>query len=85
MKSIWKATYACNKIRIENTWFHGERLYVNDELQDEQSNIFNALLTGHLFDGEIKKNIKVNIFFHFVRMKCNLFVDDKLVELTQVK
>ncbi|MDO4764375.1 MAG: hypothetical protein Q4A00_08365 [Flavobacteriaceae bacterium] len=85
MKSIWKATYACNKIRIENTWFHGERLYVNDELQDEQSNIFNALLTGHLFEGEMKKNIKVNIFSHFVRMKCNLFVDDKFVELTQMK
>ncbi|MDO4727480.1 MAG: hypothetical protein Q4B43_00595 [Bacteroidota bacterium] len=85
MKSIWKTTYAGNEIRVENTWFHGERLYVNDELQDQQSNLFNASLKGHLFDGETKKNIKANIFSYFIRIRCKLFVDDKIVELTQVK
>ncbi|GIM52281.1 hypothetical protein CAPN004_13110 [Capnocytophaga cynodegmi] len=85
MKSIWKATYVGNEIRIENTWFHGERLYVNDQLQDEQGNICNALLTGHLFDGDTRKNIKANIFSFFFGVKCTLFVDNNLVKLTQVK
>ncbi|CEN39199.1 conserved hypothetical protein [Capnocytophaga cynodegmi] len=65
--------------------FHGERLYVNDQLQDEQGNICNALLTGHLFDGDTRKNIKANIFSSFFRMKCTLFVDDNPVGLAQVK
>ncbi|SPW26642.1 Uncharacterised protein [Elizabethkingia anophelis] len=32
MKSIWKAIYGNSEIRIENTWFNGEKLYVNDVL-----------------------------------------------------
>ena len=29
MKSIWTTNYENNEIKVENTWFNGERLYVN--------------------------------------------------------
>ncbi len=85
MKSIWITTYAGNEIRIENSWFGGEKLYVNNKLQDRQINFFTASLTGHLFDKNEKKPIKAHIFSEYLSIKCNLFVDDNLVELKQIK
>ena len=31
MKTIWIANYEANEIRIENSWFRGEKLWVNNE------------------------------------------------------
>jgi hypothetical protein len=36
MKSEWIAKYEETEIKITNNWFNGEKLYVNNELQDEQ-------------------------------------------------
>ena len=63
MKSEWIANYEGNEIKITNSWFHGERLYVNNELQDEQINFITPpILTGSLVDTNGNTtNIKANI------------------------
>ena len=56
MKSIWETTVENNVIRIENTWFSGDTLFVNDKLQDYQINYFSApILTGHLINSKDEK------------------------------
>lgn len=83
MKSIWMATYEGNEIKVENTWFNGERLFVNGKLQDEKMSFFTADLSGHIArpDGQ-RVPIKVNIG-GFVRVECRLFVNDEKIEITQ--
>ena len=86
MKSEWIANYEGNEIKISNSWFHGERLYVNNELQDEQINyITPPILTGSLVDakGNIV-NIKANISGFFT-VSCRLFVNHKKIKLKQTK
>lgn len=85
MTSIWIANYEGNEIRIENTWWNGERLWVNNELQDEQINYWSSNLTGYILgsDGQ-RKNIKVNIGGSF-SMNCFLFVDHRKVEVMKQK
>ena len=86
MKSEWIAKYNENEIKITNSWFGGEKLYVNNELQDEQlSFITPSNLTGNLIDKNGKKlNIKTNISGFFT-VSCRLFVDNNKVELKQTK
>lgn len=85
MKSIWTAEYEDNQIKIENTWFQGERLFVNDILQDETFGLVSTRLWGHLFDKNGEKfRIKANIG-GFLRTTCNVFVDDRLIEIIQQK
>lgn len=83
MKSIWETTVENNVIRIENNWFSGEKLFVNDKLQDYQINYFSApILTGHLINSKDEKlNIKVNILQEFFGVNCILFIDDEQVAL----
>ena len=85
MKSIWTANYDNNEIKIENTWFHGERLFVNGKIQDEKQSMFSSDLTGHIItrNGE-KALIKAHIGGYF-KIVCRLFVDDEKVELIQEK
>ena len=85
MKSEWIADFENNKIKITNSWFFGEKLFVNNELQDEQLNITACNLTGNLKNnvGE-KLLIKANIY-GFFRSNCSLFIDDKKVNLKQIK
>ncbi|MDM1299135.1 hypothetical protein HXZ94_11595 [Empedobacter falsenii] len=87
MKSIWETTVENNVIRIENNWFSGEKLFVNDKLQDYQINYFSApILTGHLKNSKDEKlNIKVNILQEFFGVNCILFIDDEQVALKKVK
>ena len=62
MKSTWTTNYKNNEIRVENTWFKGERLFVNDTLQDEKFGIFSSDLTGHIINTKNEKeSIKVNL------------------------
>ena len=83
MKSIWTANYDDNQIKVENTWFHGERLYVNDVLQDETFGFVSTKLWGHLFNknGE-KVSIKANLGGAW-RTACNVFVGDNSIELVK--
>lgn len=51
MKSEWIADFEENKILISNSWFSGEKLFVNDELQDEQISFLPSCnLTGELIN-----------------------------------
>ena len=68
MKSIWTTNYENNEIKIENTWFNGEYLYVNDILQDKTFGAFSTKLTGHLINqkNEIQITCKLNLRELFV-------------------
>lgn len=85
MRSTWIAQVEGNEIRVENGWFSGERLYVNGQLQDRQTNIFSASLSGSLKapDGNVLP-VKADLG-GFFRVRCHLFVNDRKVALTQVK
>ena len=75
MKKQWVYKYGQNTILVENTWFNGERLFVNGELQHENNGWeFNAILWGRLDSGE---EIKVSLGGNF-SIKCSLFIDNKL-------
>lgn len=81
MKNTWTANCANNEIRIENTWFNGERLFVNGNLQDEKTGIVSSDLTGHIINEQKEReNIKVNLSGSF-RVVCRLFINDKKIEL----
>lgn len=85
MKSIWTSNYENNEIIIENTWFNGERLYVNDVLQDHTFGGFSTKLTGHLiYQKNERENIKVNLGGIY-KVNCQLFINDKKVEVKKVK
>jgi len=77
MKSEWIVKYENTEIKVVNTWFNGEMLYVNNELQDERYGLFGSDLTGHIINekGE-RKNIKVSIGGS-LSINCNVFIDDK--------
>lgn len=77
MKSEWIVKYENSEIRVVNTWFNGEMLYVNNELQDERFGFLGSNLTGHLInENGDRKNIKVNLGGAF-KIECRVFVDDK--------
>lgn len=86
MKSEWIAKYEETVIKITNNWFSGEKLCVNNELQDEQVNfIIPSNLSGNLINKEGQKlDIKTNISGFFT-VSCRLFIDNKKVELKQTK
>ena len=71
----WEVKYGENIIRVENGW-DGEKLFVNDELQDKQVGITNrSRLWGKLSTGE---EIKVSLG-GFWGIHCLIFVDNKLI------
>ena len=83
--NIWIAQYEGNEIRIENSWSRGEKLFVNNKLQDERLNFLVSDLTGHIISKDGKKlPVKVNMSGWFT-MGCRLFVDDEKVEVTKTK
>jgi hypothetical protein len=86
MKSEWITKYNDNEIKVTNSWFKGEKLYVNNKLQDEQlSFITPSNMTGNLLGkNEEKLNIKVNISGFFT-VSCRLFIDNNKVELKKTK
>lgn len=72
---IWEVKYGENMIRVENGW-DGEKLFVNDNLQDKQLGITNrSRLWGELPTGE---KIKVSLG-GFFRVHCLIFVNNKLI------
>ena len=85
MRSIWIANYEENEIRIENSWVRGEKLFVNNKLQDERLSFFSSNLTGSLTSKDGKKiPIKANISGWF-KVGCRLFIDDEKIKITQTK
>ena len=85
MRSIWIAKYEESEIRIENSWFRGEKLFVNNKLQDERLSFFSSNLIGHLISKDGKRiPIKVNLSGWFT-IGCRLFIDDEKIETTKTK
>jgi hypothetical protein len=84
MRSVWKAIYQGHEIIIENSWFNGERLFVDNELQDETFNMASARLTGVIKNKEGGRiPIKANLGGVF-QVNCFLFVDNKKVAVDKV-
>lgn len=85
MKSEWFGRYENSEIKVINTWFDGEKLLVNDELQDQRFGLFGSDLTGHVINenGE-RKNIKVNLG-GALTISCRVFIDDKKITLNKIK
>lgn len=86
MRSEWIGNYENEEIKITNNWFTGEKLYISNELQDEQLNFFTpSTMTGILTTKKghrlaVKSNIS-----GFFKVSCRLFVDNKKIELKQIK
>lgn len=85
MKSEWIGKHENSEIKVVNTWFDGEKLFVNNELQDERFGLFGSDLSGHVINekGE-RKNIKVNLG-GALTISCRVFIDDKKIMLKKVK
>lgn len=82
--STWIANYEGNEIRIENSWIRGERLFVNNKLQDERLSFFSSNLTGHLITKNKEKySIKVNLSGWF-SVGCRIFVNDEKIVATKI-
>lgn len=81
MQKKWEVEYKGHKIKVENSWFSGERLYVDEELQDEQVGLgFRSRLYGRIKYGECQDEIiKVSLGGWFT-VNCRIFIDDKLVQ-----
>ncbi|RNF38827.1 hypothetical protein [Planococcus salinus] len=80
MAKVWEAVYEGRAIRVENSWFGGEKLFVDDRLVDEQVGLrFSSRLFGTVKDSEgQEKGIKVSIG-SVINVHCSIFVDDRLV------
>jgi hypothetical protein len=87
MKSEWIGDYEGNQMKITNSWFTGEKLFVNSELQDDRLSFISisSNLSGSVSNknGE-KQEIKVNIG-GCLKVSCRLFMDNKKVEVQQTK
>ena len=86
MKKAFEAIYDGHRIRVENRWFGGERLYVDGELQDENIGLaLRATLYGNLKgNNNESQKIKVTIGGNF-NIHCKIFVDHVLVPSYQIK
>ena len=85
MKSEWIANYEGNEIKITNSWFTGEKLFVNNEIQDDRLSFISCNLTGNILNKNSEKlDIKVNISGWF-KVGCKLFIDNKKIEVIQTK
>ena len=81
MKKEFEVTYDGHQIKVVNTWFNGERLYVDGKLQDENIGLglTRATLTGILKNSNgITESIKVRIGGNFT-INCRIFVDHVLI------
>ena len=86
MKSEWNTKYEETEIKIINSWFRGEKLYINNELQDEQLNFITpSNMTGNLVNKQGEKlSVKANLSGFFT-VSCRLFIDNKKIELKQTR
>ena len=86
MKSEWNTKYEETEIKIINSWFRGEKLYINNQLQDEQLNFITpSNMTGNLINKQGEKlSVKANLSGFFT-VSCRLFIDNKKIELKQTR
>ena len=79
MKKVFDVTYEGHHIQVVNTWFDGEKLYIDGKLQDENLGIaLRGTLEGVLKENDkITKDIKVSLGGIFT-IKCKIFVNNVL-------
>lgn len=71
--------YNGHHIQVENSWFTGEKLFVDGQLQDENLGLgIRAILNGKLKSNEDRKSIKVALG-GFLKINCRIFVDNNLI------
>ena len=81
MKKIFEATYRGYHIIVENTWFNGEKLFVDGKLQDQNLGFAfdRATLNGVIKNNEgVNQNIKVSLG-GAITVECRIFVDNELI------
>ncbi|MBD8033124.1 MULTISPECIES: hypothetical protein [Solibacillus] len=79
MKSTFEVMHDGHHIQVENSWFSGEKLYVDGQLQDENLGIgLRCKLYGELKSNVDKKIIKVALGGTF-KIKCSIFVENTLI------
>lgn len=85
MKKVFETIYDGHRIRVENRWLTGEKLYVDEELQDENLGVtFRGTLNGKLRNNSNEsKNIKVTIGGSFT-IHCKIFIDNVLIPPNQI-
>ncbi|SFE75661.1 hypothetical protein [Alteribacillus iranensis] len=81
MRKTFEAMHEGHVIQVENTWFKGERLYIDGELQDENVGLaLRASLRGAVTNhkGETQE-IKVTLG-GTTKIECKIFADNRLIE-----
>ena len=81
MKKIFEVTYRGHHIKVENTWFSGEKLFVDGKLQDQNLGFVfgRATLAGVIKNHEgSKQTIKVSLGGD-ITVECRIFVDNELI------
>ena len=79
----WQFNYNNHNILIQNSFF-GEKLYIDNELQDEHSGLLlipvTIQMTGVIkSENGVVENIKVNIGSKIISLSCIVFIDNKLI------
>jgi len=83
MKKQIYVRYNDNDIRVENTWFFGARLYINEDLIDETTQLFALNPNTALLSGTIETNgavDKIEVFMlALLTTKMQIHVNGKLL------
>ncbi len=86
MKTTWRGIYLGNSIEVQNSWFKGERLYINKVLQDISYGWFGqSKLECDLPNHNSKTSLRVKLIAGFFKVKCYVFVDGKEIKMEEVK
>ncbi len=75
----FEISYEGNKILIKNDGPDGERLYINDELQDQNFEPYDGYLVGHIDDGTEDKG-RIEVYLGGPQTSnCIIYADEKLI------
>ncbi len=76
----WQVQYKGHDVRVENSWFGGEKLVVDGKIQDVGMGMaMRSRLWGTIKGGEGEgERIKVSLGGWF-GIDCRIFIDDELI------
>lgn len=84
MRTLWKGNYLGNEIVVLNTWFRGERVYVNNKLQGLSYGWFGqSKLKFELPNQSGKVTVRVKLIAGFLKVKCYVFADGNEVSMKE--
>lgn len=85
MKTVWRGNYLENSIEVHNTWFKGESLFINGDLQDFDKNGFGkSKLEGIIKKSGEKIFVRVKLFSQAFSIGCYVFADDQQIEMKKM-